>query len=659
MLIRIITSLIFIILIATSINADNWPTYGNIGGTKYSKLDQINPENVHRLEVAWQYSTGELERRSDLANQTSKVQVNPILLPENAGGSLIICTPFSRVIALDPINGKERWIFEPKMRISGYSSEIDPKGTSTPAFSNCRGVAFWQNNSNDTDCKNRIFLATNDLRLIAINALNGRTCGGFGRNGTINLEKEILDGNPPAKIGEVKFPSPPTVVNDVIVLGSSVRDNHRANSPNGSVRAFDAKNGKAIWSFDPIPRNIDNPAYSEWEKSSVEITGGGNVWGLMTADQERDLIFMPTSSPSPDFYGGTRPGNNLYADSIVAIKAKTGEIIWHFQTIHHNVWDYDNAAQPTLVDLEKNGEAFPAVVQATKTGMIYIFHRETGETFFPIEERPVPTNGVIGDKLSSTQPFPLAPPPLVPQIFSPNKIWGITAMDRAACRKKYAGARYGDIFTPPSEEGTVLVPSTAGGVNWGGGGVDTQKNIFVVNVLNMGHFVKLIPRNKISEEEEGSPENTMNQVTPILGTPYALEQGPFVSPNFIPCTPPPWAFLTGVDLQRGKILWKTPLGVMDKMMPLALPLRWGITTFGGPLITNSGLTFIGGTADSRFRAFLTANGKEIWSVEMQSGSFALPMTYKKNGKQYIVIATGPHPFIYPVPSDHITAFALP
>ena len=536
-----------------------------------------------------------------------------------------------------------------------------PDGTNTPAFANCRGVSFWQDDGGDDAafCASRIFHGAEDLRLIALDARSGKLCRDFGDGGIVALEAEVLNATPPAVIGEVKFPSPPVIVNDIVAIGSAVRDNNRFDAPNGSVRAFDVRTGERVWTFDPIPRDPEDPAYAEWTPEAAANTGGANVWGNMTADEERDLIFMPTSEASPDFYGGTRPGDNRYADSIVAIRGKTGEIVWHFQTIHHDVWDYDNASQPTLVTLEKDGKPFPAVVQATKTAMVYIFHRETGEPFFEIEERPVPTDGVEGEQLSPTQPFPVAPPPLVPQSFSKEEIWGMTAFDRSACLDKYADARFGPIFTPPSLEGTVVVPSTAGGANWGGGGYDPGAGLFVVNVLNMGHFVKLWRNEDLAPDAEGSAENMMGKAAPLFGTPYGLEQGPFVSPMFTPCSPPPWHELVAVDLQRGTIEWRATLGVLDKMMPVPLPMRWGSPGFGGPLLTSGGLTFIGATADNRFRAFATATGEELWSHELGSGAFALPMTYERNGRQYIVVASGQHPFLHRILDDHITAFALP
>ncbi|MFQ5635588.1 MAG: PQQ-binding-like beta-propeller repeat protein, partial [Gammaproteobacteria bacterium] len=330
-----------------------------------------------------------------------------------------------------------------------------------------------------------------------------------------------------------------------------------------------------------------------------------------------------------------------------------------FQTIHHDVWDYDNAAQPTLVELEKDGRPFPAVIQATKTGMIYIFHRETGDPFFPIEERPVPQAGVPGERLSPTQPFPTKPPPLVPHGFGPDDFWGISFIDEAACRNKYSGARTGAIFTPPSTEGTIIVPSTAGGVNWGGVAIDPEHRILVTKVLRMGHFAQLIPLDRLDGVVESSAENLMGTPAALRGTDYALKQGPFVSPMFTPCLAPPWAAVVAVDLMAGDIRWQSPLGTLDTLLPVPIPLAWGTAAFGGPMVTAGGLVFIGATQDDRFRAFDIDTGEELWSATLPTGAFAIPMSYAFAGRQFVVIASGGHPFIYPFPGDYLTAFALP
>lgn len=658
-----LTALAMVLLLSAAYaESQQWTHYGgNAGGQQYSPLAQINVDNVSSLDVAWQYRSGELDRRTRRQNATAKVQVNPILLPDAAGAHLVICTPFNRVVALDPTSGIERWIYEPRIRIGGYATPEDPEGMNSAPFANCRGVSYWQNPEagDSTPCKHRIVMATHDLKLIALDTGTGEPCPDFGDHGIVNVEPDILNGQPPARIGEVKFPSPPVIIGGVVIVGSSVRDNDRWNAPSGAVRAFDARTGKPLWTFDPIPRDSSDPVYREWTPEAAANTGGGNVWGLMSVDEERDLVFLPTSGPSPDFFGGTRPGDNHYADSIVALRGSTGQVIWHFQTLHHDVWDYDNAAQPTLIDLEKDGRPFPAVILATKTGMVFIFHRETGEPFFPVEERPVPQGGVPGEILSATQPFTTKPPPLVPHTFSADDFWGMTFIDRGQCRDKYKDAKIGPIYTPPSIEGTIVVPSTAGGINWGGVAVDPVSRILYTKVLRMAHFVQLIPIENIEAPVTSSAENMMGTAAPLRGTPYALKQGPVVSPMFTPCTPPPWAAVVAVDLQAGEILWHSTLGTLDTLMPIPLPLKFGTASFGGPMITAGGLMFIGATQDDRFRAFELETGQEVWSVRLPTGSFAMPMTYAVDGRQFVVIASGGHPFIYPTPGDYLTAFALP
>lgn len=663
-------ALLFVALAAPG-HAQQWQHYGgDAGGQKFSPLEQINSTNVGKLEVAWQYRTGELERHPALHTAVYKVQVNPILLPAAAGGHLMICTPFGRVVALDPARGTERWVFDPKARIGGYATPEDPEGVGSPGFANCRGVSFWEDRTapRGVVCRYRIFLATHDLQLVALDAPSGRLCANFGTAGRVAIEPTVLNAQPPAVKGEVKFSGPPTVINDVVALGTSVRDFNRANAPNGSVRAYDARTGAPRWTFDPVPRSASDPAYLGWTPAAAENTGAGNVWGVMSADEGRDLLFLPTSGPSPDFYGGTRPGDNHYANSIVALRGSTGEVVWHFQTVHHDVWDYDNAAQPTLVDLARDGRPFPAVIQATKTGMLYIFNRETGEPFFPIEERPVPLGGVPGEALSPTQPFPVKPPPLVPQEFTAADLWGMTPWERNACQKAYGGFRYGGIFTPPSFEGTIMWPSSAGGVNWGGVAVDPRSRILVTNVIRLGHYAQIVPAAKADGVRRSMQENMLGAPVRLLGTPYAVKQAALLSPaNQMPCTAPPYAELVAVDLQAGAIVWHSTLGVWDHSLPppmaspfsLPLPLRWGTPTFGGPMLTAGGLAFIGATGDDRFRAFDIATGRELWQATLPTGAFALPMSYAVGGRQFVVIASGGHAFVYQKPGDQITAFALP
>jgi quinoprotein glucose dehydrogenase len=470
-----------------------------------------------------------------------------------------------------------------------------------------------------------------------------------------NVEPLYMDKRPVWR-HEVRFYNPPVIAGDLMILTMSVRDNHRWNSPAGTTRAFSVRTGALVWQWDPIPRSAADPEYANWDKRAAREAGGAQAWGMLSVDEERDLVFLPTSGPSPDFYGGTRPGNNDYADSIVALRASTGEYVWHFQTIHHDVWDYDNAAQPVLVNLTKDGKPFPAVIQATKTGMLYIFHRETGEPYFAIEERPVPTDGVAGEVLSPTQPFPVAPPPLVPHDFDWDDEWWLNF---GSCASKFGAARVGPIFTPPSEEGTIVVPSTAGGVNWGSVAIHEPTNTLVTNVLNLLHFVQLIPNEEIEEQLAEAGANMMGTISPLLGTPYHLKQGPVMSPRFTPCNAPPWAKLVAVDLEQGTIKWEVPLGTIDKLSPIPLPIHWGAPTFAGGIVTGGGVIFIGATADNRFRAFSLEDGDELWNIKLPTSSFAHPMTYEIDGKQYVVVVSGGHPFVDQDPGDWVTAFALP
>ncbi len=650
-------------LLALPAVAQDWPVWGgNPGGTRYSALDQINADNVDDLEIAWQVQTGALAKHGVEASISAGFQANPILTPPAAGQSLVLCTPFNEILALDPVTGATRWAFDPQLRKGGYGSDADPDGLQSTPYIKCRGVAFWQDaaaaDANGA-CVNRILASTNDLRLIALDARNGELCADFGTDGIVDVEPLYMDKQPVWR-HEVRFYNPPVIAGDVMILTNSVRDNHRWNAPAGTTRAFSARSGELVWEWDPVPRGGAAPPQRHRGEAAARGTRGAPAGGMASVDVERDLVFLPTSGPSPDFYGGTRPGNNDYADSIVALRASTGEYVWHFQTIHHDVWDYDNAAQPVLVELQKDGKPFPAVVQGTKTGMLYIFHRETGEPFFPIEERPVPTDGVPGEQLSPTQPFPVKPPPLVPHDFTlEDEFW----LNFGACKEKYAGMRIGPIFTPPSLEGTVVVPSSAGGINWGSGAVHEPSNVMVTSVLNLLHFVQLIPNEEVREAyPDALPEavgNNMGNPAPLLGTPYHLLQGPAMSPRMTPCNAPPYAKLVAVDLQAGEILWESTLGDLSKFLPFGLPIKWGAPSFAGGIVTGGGVVFIGATADNGFRAFSLADGEELWRVRLPKSSFAHPMTYAIDGRQYVVVVSGGHPFVDQDPGDWVTAFALP
>jgi quinoprotein glucose dehydrogenase len=395
----------------------------------------------------------------------------------------------------------------------------------------------------------------------------------------------------------------------------------------------------------------------------MATTGGANAWSLLSVDEKRDLVFVPTSSASPNWFGGTRPGDNRYANSVVALRGRTGEVVWSFQTVHHDVWDWDTPAQPLLVDVPKDGRNVPAVVVLTKQSLVFVLDRATGRPLFPVEERPVPTDGVAGDVLSKTQPFPVKPPPLMKTRLTPDDAWGLTFWDQNRCRDLIAGARHGDIFTPPSEKGWIMFPGSAGGMNWGSGAWDPGRSLLVTNLSQIGLYLKLVPRAQVRKADAFDPTRGAPMGPPgiIEGTPWAIEQRILLGPAMMPCTRPPWSSLVGVDLAAGEIRWSVPLGTIDKLAPVPIPaLKWGAPVTGGPIVTAGGLVFIGSTGDARLRAFDTDTGAELWSTPLPTSAHANPMTYARDGRQFVVIAAGSHMFINPgTIDDYLVAYALP
>jgi quinoprotein glucose dehydrogenase len=652
---RTLTPILLLILSASIVQSEDWTYYGfDQGGTRFSPLQQIDRSNVTNLEVAWTHRYGDLPRYAD-RSQFAGYHTTPILLPAAAGRSLVLCTPFSRVIALDPATGKERWNHAPELDLPEIPTRLK-----------CLGVAYWQDSqaTQGQSCAHRIIFGTHDRRIIAVDATTGTLCPGFGDSGQVDVNPLIAAATPahPDPAGTT-FSAPPVIVNGVVVIGNiNNMKNQFANAPSGAIRAFDARSGKFLWSFDPVPRNADDPQAKNWTPGALATTGGGNAWTVLSADEERDLVFIPTSSASPNFFGGTRPGDNRYANSVVALQAATGEVAWHFQHIHHDVWDWDTPAAPMLVDITRDGQTIPAVVQLTKQGYVFVLHRDTGVPLFEVVERPVPTDGVPGEVLSPTQPFPVKPPALMKTGIEPEDAWGLTFWDRGKCREQIETARHGDIFTPPSTKGWIMYPSTAGGPNWGGGAFDPGRNLVVTNVSKVGLWLRLLPQTEIDptapfDAAAGAP---MGPPAPIRGTDYALEQRIFLSPIYNPCTPPPWSSLVAVDVAEGSIAWDVPLGTIEKLSPVPIPLKWGSPNAGGPIITAGGLVFIGATADHTFRAFDIDSGDEIWVTETPSASHSTPMTYTADGRQFVVIASGGHMFINPgAIDDWLVAYALP
>jgi quinoprotein glucose dehydrogenase len=619
-----------------------WEAWGATpGGTRYAPVAAITPANVDQLEIAWTYSTGELARRSEAMLVNSSAETTPIL----AAGSLVTCTPFGRVIALDPATGEERWTFDPA---------IDP-AFELPNQYVCRGVALWRDASAPAEeaCAQRIIYSTVDLRLIAIDALTGKACTAFGRDGEVTLIQPGLQHR-----GELKLASPPTIVGDIVAVGSMILDNVRADAPRGVVYGIDARSGERRWTFDPIPQD-QGPTAEDWLEGSRSRTGGANMWSVMAADTERDLLFIPTSSPSPDYYGGERPGDNRHGNSLIALHGATGELAWSYQLVHHDIWDYDTPAQPTLVDITRGGESIPAVVQPTKQGFLFVFDRRTGEPLFPIEERPVPQGAVAGEWLSPTQPIPTLPEPLFSTDLSPDDAFGFTFWDRGACRKRMESLRFEGLFTPPSLQGSIHYPAASGGANWGGAAIDPASGTLFVNSSRVASVITLVPRRATAGDSVALSDGV--DISPMKGTPYEVKREFLVSPWGAPCTPPPWGGLSAYDLRTGKKRWDVPLGTINHELPVPLPFDWklGTPNIGGPAATAGGVLFIAATMDRYLRAFDMATGEELWKDRLPGGSQATPMTYSVNGRQFVVMATGQHLWFQTEPGDTIVAYALP
>jgi quinoprotein glucose dehydrogenase len=607
---------------------EGWHAYGgDPGGTRYSGLDQITAANVDSLQLAWTYRTGERAEGSPVAGKLT-FEATPIFFDE----TLYLSTAFGEVIALDAANGAERWRFDPQVDRSRNYSELTS-----------RGVSLWIDTAaaSDTACTARIFIGTIDARLLSLDAATGEPCRDFGTDGQVNLgEGYSADDNP--QYVDYQVTSPPAVIGDLVVVGSSIGDNWQVDTGSGAVRAFDARTGETKWSWNPLHGDHGQ-------------VGAANAWSVISADPERDLVFVPTGSPSPDFYGGLRPGDNRHANSVVALRASTGDVVWAFQTVHHDLWDYDVAAQPALVTVTHEGQSVPAVAQATKTGRLFLLHRETGEPLFPVEERPVPQTEVPGEQTAPTQPLPTRPVPLMPQgALTPDDAWGLTEADRNECRALLTTHDNDGIFTPPSLRGTVMFPGNGAGTNWGSVAYEPEQEVLLLNMSRLATLVRLVPRDSVEAAKQRA-EVTGEDVEfgSQRGTPYAMKRRTLLASSGVPCNPPPWGTLAAVNLSSGEVRWEVPIGERGGEVI-------GLPNGGGPIVTAGGLVFLGATMDNRFRAFDIASGEVLWSTELPLSAIATPMTYQlADGKQYVVVAAGGHGKKGLPTGDYLMAFAMP
>jgi quinoprotein glucose dehydrogenase len=609
--------------VAPAFGWEHWG--GDPGGMRFSPLAQITPVNVGNLVRAWEFRTGDLDTRAPAVMARTKFQATPLFVED----SIIFCSPFNEVVALDPGSGAQKWRYDPKI-----STDQRPANRYV-----CRGVAYWVDDqvAESAVCRARIFMGTNDARVIALDARTGTPCADFGANGVIKLEI----GRQLEWPGELQITSAPVVSRGVVIVGSAIADNRRVDAPLGTVRAFDARSGRPRWDFDALVHD-------------GIIAGHANVWAPMSSDEDRELVFLATSSPSPDFWGGKRPGNNEHANSVVALRAETGELVWSFQTVHHDVWDYDLPAQPTLARIDTGAGIRDVVIQPTKQGLVFVLDRDTGKPIWPVEERAVPQGGAGGEQLSPTQPFPTHVPALVPQRISSEDVFGLVPFrDRAVCREQLASARNEGLYTPPSTQGTVVFPMTGGGVNWGGVAFDPVNQVLYANSSWAANIVKLIPRADV-EGFKAPPGHDFGQQ---LGAPFAMTRALAMSPLGMPCNKPPWGSMVAVDLKAGKILWQSLVGTTEDRAPLGMPFNWGTPLVNGVVITAGGLVFTG-AMDAYLRAFDAKSGEELWQGRLPVPGVANPMTYLWKGEQYVAIGAGGHSESGTSIGDSVVAFRL-
>src|SRR5712692_7331206 len=582
---RVVASLPFLWLVSESLAQTKpdagWPNYGSDGGgTRYSAASQIDRTNVTQLQVAWTYRTGAFPHDAELDHKAA-FEATPILVE----GKLFLSTPYNHIIALNAETGTKLWEFDPKLELPYGASEVTS-----------RGVSAWREKSAKAGqpCALRIFIGTLDARLIALDGETGKLCSDFGDNGEIDLAVGIKLRDP----GDYQVTSAPAIFKDLVITGSSIGDNRAVTLERGIVRAFDVRSGNLRWTWDPI---------APWAYQTTPRTGAGNAWSTISVDAERDLVFIPTGSASPDYYGGIRKGDNKWANSVVALRASTGEFVWGFQVVHHDLWDYDVASQPTLFAWK---DGTPAIVITTKMGRVFVLNRLTGAPLLPVEERPVSESDILGEDAWPTQPASTIS--LVPEKLSAEDTWGKDEQERQWCADKIKAARAGDIFIPPSLQGTLVFPSNVGGVNWGSAAYDPQRHLLFADTNRLPILVKLIARADFDSARKNATDadRLHGEFARQTGAPYAMFRTPLLSPSGLPCNTPPWGTVAAVDLFEGKKVWDVPLG---NFIP---GMNTGTVTLGGPMVSAGALVFTAAAMDNYLRAFDTETGKELLKYEL-------------------------------------------
>jgi quinoprotein glucose dehydrogenase len=658
---------------AAPVPPGEWHAYGRTeAGRRWSPLAQITPENVARLQVAWTYHTGDLRGQPGDPKETT-FEVTPLEIGER----LFFCTPHQQVVALDATTGREIWRYDPKIRNQLALQHLT-----------CRGLAYFPGGragagapdaaaagtprqragvpsptpdmpvaaegGPTTDCDARLLMPTADGRLIALDPGSGAVCRNFGEGtGQVNLWSNMPNVDP----GAYYSTSPPVVVDGLVIVGGTVLDNVSVHEQSGVIRAFDVRTGALVWNWDSAKPDETAPL----PPGETYTANSPNSWSIMSADEELGLVYVPLGNQPPDQWGGERSDAvERFSSSVVALEIATGKVRWRFQTVRHDLWDYDVPAQPTLVDLTVNGRRVPALVQPTKQGELFVLDRRTGAPVLPVHDVQAPQGAAQGDHAAATQPvsaLSFNPPPL-----TESAMWGATLFDQLACRIQFHRLRYEGRFTPPSPEGSIIYPGNFGVFNWGGIAVDPQRQVAFTTPAYLAFTSRLIPRGNDTAlyANPTPPQGSLPALNENFGAPFAVALEPFLSPIGLPCQAPPWGYVAGADLATGRIAWMHRNGTVEDLTPLPLPFSMGVPDLGGPIVTAGGVAFLSGTLDDYVRAYDLTTGREVWRDRLPAGGQATPMTYRGgDGRQYVLVMAGGHGSLGTKAGDAVIAYALP